>query len=151
MIKTKISAGFCKVISADFVPSASYSLCMAKNEAESCVISIVSDESLSARIELTSPKTGFTVEIEREHTIEIDGVKYPDPLVPMSDGELTIEAGEIANILVRFTTTANTPAAGCCPASSLTVCTTRLSPRMCYGMHRRKSFCSWQKKAPASS
>lgn len=110
MIKTKISAGFCKVIFADFTPSASYSLCMAKNEAESCVISIVVDESLSGCLELTSPKTGFTVELEREHTIEIDGVKYPDPLVPMSNGELTIEAGEIANILVRFTTAADTPA-----------------------------------------
>ena len=110
MLKTRISAGFTKVISPDFAESTSYTLYMAKNEAESCVISIVSDEAASVHLELPKIPTGFSVELEREHTIEIDGVKYPDPLVPISDRPLTIEAGDITNILVRFTTTADTPA-----------------------------------------
>ena len=90
MIKTKISAGFCKVISEDFTPLTSYKLCMAKNESESCTISMVPTETVKLRLGTGDVPEGFTVELEREHTIEIDGLVIEDQTLEVSDAPYTV-------------------------------------------------------------
>ncbi len=110
MINTRISAGFNKVQEiCTCCKVTDIKLSIAKNEAESCVISILSDKKIeNAKIEVVKSNDGFTVEIEKEHFISCNGVNWPDPLEPVS--KFDIEAGELTNILVRFTTNAKTEA-----------------------------------------
>jgi hypothetical protein len=82
---------------------------MAKNEAESCVVSILSDKKLeNVTLEVVKNNDGFTVETEKEHFVSCNGVNWPDALEPVS--AFTVEANELTNILVRFTNTVNTEA-----------------------------------------
>jgi hypothetical protein len=82
---------------------------MAKNESESCVISLVSDKKIeNATIEVVKGNEGFKVEVEKEHFISCNGVNWPDPLEPVT--KFDIEADEIINLLVRFTTSTSTDA-----------------------------------------
>ncbi len=111
-MRTKISAGFSKILNLEEGTNMSvYSLSMAKNESESCVISFQFDEKTeNACFVATKTHPGIKVELEREYTIEIEGVKYPDPLAPLENGLISSNPAELVNILVRFTSTAETDA-----------------------------------------
>lgn len=99
-----------------------YRLSMARNESESCLLSLRSDDALNNITVDVSSNDGFKVELFRERTVEIDRdalenppfgkepenyvavrVNQPDPLVPFGEGEC-IGDGETLNILIRFTT-----------------------------------------------
>ena len=110
MINTRISAGFNKVQELKCCCNVTdIKLHMAKNEGESCVISVVSDKKLeNAVLEVEKGNNGFTVEVEKEHFVSCNGVNWPDALEPVKNFD--IEANELTNILVRFTTTVNTEA-----------------------------------------
>ena len=110
MINTRISAGFNKVQSICTCCNVTeIKLCMAKNEAESAVISLLSDKEIkNAYFEIVKGNDGFTVEFEKEYFVSCNGVMWPDAIAPVKSFD--IESGVLTNVLVRFTNTVNTEA-----------------------------------------
>ncbi len=109
MIRINIAEGFRKILAMPAETQASVSLAMAQNESESCVVSLLADESLEGvTIVCDGLPIGMTVETEKEHFLDCDGVLWPDPLAPVSSFD--VAAGELTNILVRFTTKVDTEA-----------------------------------------
>lgn len=103
MLRTTISPSICKI--TEFSSSNTcYSLSMAKNESEACVISLYSENGYSdLRLCYENKEDGIKVEFEKECTINVEGTDYPDPLLPIN-GSFDLEADKVTNILVRFTT-----------------------------------------------
>jgi hypothetical protein len=109
MIQINIAEGFRKILAMPAEAQTSVSLAMAQNESESCVVSLLADESLEGvTIVCDGLPVGMTVETEKEHFLDCDGVLWPDPLAPVSSFD--VAAGELTNILVRFTAAKDTEA-----------------------------------------
>ena len=110
MINTRISAGFNKVQSICTCCNVTdIKLSMAKNEAESCVISLLSDKKLeNAYLEVVKGNDGFKIEFDKEYFVLCNGAKWPDAIAPVEKFDL--EANELTNILVRFTSDRETDA-----------------------------------------
>lgn len=107
MIKFGISDGYNKT--ATLNGENLIKLYMAKNEGESCVISVLSEEDIEdAEITVNESYDNILVETEREYFISCNGKMYPDPLVPTK--KVSIKANELTSILVRFTTKRETEA-----------------------------------------
>ena len=109
-MNTRISAGFNKISKICTCCNVTdIKLCMAKNEAESAVISILSDKDVNnAYFEIVKGNEGFTVEFEKEYFVSCNGVMWPDAIAPVDKFDL--KANELTNVLVRFTTTLDTEA-----------------------------------------
>lgn len=109
-MQTWIAPGYTKnntVATAPLSPSLSYKLFMAKNEKESCVISIRNDADLNGlTIEATGP---FNAEFLLEYPIPIRDTDWPDPIVPIT-GSFDVKANVTTSILVRYSTDENTAA-----------------------------------------
>lgn len=103
-MKTWITPGYTKNNTKAEAPASagtSYKLYMAKNESESCVISLRSDKAVKC---LTlSADSALKVEFLKEYPVPIRDTDWPDPIVPVS-GSFDLEANVTLNILVRFTT-----------------------------------------------
>lgn len=108
MLKTWMSAGFVKVCDGTEAPeimSNTFKLYMARNESESCLISLRSDEAMEG-LSLVAERVPENIKVTflKEYTLKTGDEYYPDPIVPM-DGEFSIEANKSASFLVRLTTT----------------------------------------------
>ena len=119
MIKTWMSAGFVKVCDCTDAPeicSTTFKLYMAKNESESCLISIRSDEVIDGLSFTTvNVPNNVKVTILKEYTLKTGDEYYPDPIVPLED-VFSVEANKTASFLVRLTTTKETrPGQYCFP------------------------------------
>ncbi len=97
--KTGISYGFEKVQTCN--GKTEITLSMAKNEAESCVISFCSDEDLKNLYLDIEGAEDFSVETEEEIFFTCNSVQWPDAIVPIKSFD--IKKAELKNILVRFT------------------------------------------------
>ena len=101
MIQATIAPGFRKV-NAITEQTTSLALAMARNESESCVVSLLAEETLEGvTLVCDGLPAGLSVSVEKEYFIECDGVMWPDPIAPVSS--VTLTAGELCNLLVRFT------------------------------------------------
>ena len=109
-----LSAGYEKIKSKDEMPagaSQSFNVCMAKNEKESCTISIRSDKrllGLDLIMKGTLPE-GVSVELLKEFMIPVSTNDWPDPLVALNQG-FSVNSKSTQNVLIRFTTTAEAKA-----------------------------------------
>ena len=84
-------------------------LFMAKNEGESCVISVLSPENIEgASLVFKDFYEDILVETEKEYFVSCNGRNFPDPLAPIE--KFDIKANELTSILVRFTTNVQTEA-----------------------------------------
>ena len=113
-VDTWMSEGYNKVASNDRKPKEllkSFKLSAAKNEAESCHVTVRTSEDVdNLKISLVSGSVdNITVELLEEHLIKVGMKKYPDPIVPF-DGEFDTVANENKGILIRFRTNAQTKA-----------------------------------------
>ncbi len=111
MIKTWITHGFDKIVGSAKAPetlSSSYDVFMAKNEAEVCQISFVSDEKKKVNIKLSSV-LGITHQLYIEHFVPVRGELWPDPLVP-TDGEVELSSETPTTVMIEFRSTAETKA-----------------------------------------
>ena len=107
MIKTGIADGYSKTNTLN--GKNSIKLYMAKNEGESCVISVLSDKDIeNAQLVFDKNYENISVETEKEYFISCNGRMFPDPLVPVES--FNIKANELTSILVRFTTKTETKA-----------------------------------------
>ena len=110
MFKTWMSAGFVKVCDNTEAPeimSNITKLYMAKNESESTLITIFSDEDIDGlSFSADNVPAGMTVTYLKEYTIKTGNDRYPDPIVPV-EGEFSVEANKNTSFLVRLTTSKN--------------------------------------------
>lgn len=106
MIKFGISDGYNKTNTLN--EKNTIKLFMAKNEGESCVISVLSEKDIPDAKLTFKENENFLVETEKEYFISCNGRMFPDPLVPVE--KFDIKANELTNILVRFTTKTETKA-----------------------------------------
>ncbi len=107
MIKVGIVDGYSKTNTLN--GKNSIKLYMAKNEGESCVISVLSDKDIkNAQLVFDKNYENISVETEKEYFISCNGRMFPDPLVPVKT--FNIKANELTSILVRFTTVKETEA-----------------------------------------
>ena len=105
-VNTWMSEGFNKVYGAARLPSEkpkSFSLQAAKNERESCHVSIRINQAVKG---LTFKQTSadidnITVEILEEFLIQTGTQYYPDPIVPF-DGTFDVEKNTNKSLLIRF-------------------------------------------------
>lgn len=83
-------------------------LSMAKNEGESCVISLSSDEDLKDLYLDIDKDDDFKIEVEKEIFFSCNSVQWPDALVPVQ--KFDAKKAELVKILVRFTADEQTKA-----------------------------------------
>lgn len=111
MIKTWITHGFDKIVGSAKAPetlNTSFDMYMAKNEAEVCQISFVSDEKKTVSLTV-SPVPGLTHQLFVEHYVPVRGELWPDPLVP-TDGEVALSSENPTTVMIEFRSTAETAA-----------------------------------------
>jgi len=102
-----MSNGFDKITEAALCPdnaAESWTVRMAKNEAESCQLSLRSPERHPVLyVTLEGEAEGITAQLFREHTINTGGSYTPDPLAPLSSGKITLLKNVTTTFLIRFT------------------------------------------------
>ena len=104
--RTGISYGFDKAITTN--GKTEIQLNMAKNEAESCVISFSMDEYVGGVYLDIESDDDFLIETDREFFTNCNGILWPDALVPFTKAD--VKKAELINLLVRFTSNKNTKA-----------------------------------------
>lgn len=103
-----LSSGYEKILDESQFKyrSEKISLYAAKNESESCVVSVITyEDNENVSIEVGTCPSGVTTELFLEETLLIEDQLWPDPLVPL-DSSVEIESDEIKNLLVRFNVSA---------------------------------------------
>lgn len=114
MIKLWMSEGFAKITGEANPPAElnnAFAIQMAKNESESCHVTLNSDTDLSGITlrQVTPDGNGLTVETLEEYLICTETGHYPDPIVPLTGG-FDVKAGVNKSILIRFVSTEDTVA-----------------------------------------
>lgn len=104
--RTGISYGFDKVTTPN--GREEINLNMAKNEAESCVITVSMDEDIKDLYLDIENGEDFLIETEKEIFTLCNGIGWPDALVPVK--KFDAKNSELINILVRFTGNKNVKA-----------------------------------------
>lgn len=110
MIRSIITPAFVKTKVEDEILESinEYKVFMAKNEMESCIISVRSDELISGAVLtlLESDRTDISSEVLYVHTLKINGEGWPDPLSPIGGSD--VQANITTSFLVRFCSDGNT-------------------------------------------
>ncbi len=104
--KTGITYGFEKPQTCN--GKTEITLSMAKNEGESCVISLSSDEDLKDLYLDIDEDNDFLIEVEQEIFFTCNSVQWPEALVPVK--KFDAKKAELLNVLVRFTSNKDTKA-----------------------------------------
>lgn len=111
LLSTWVSPGYEKVQSGETAPknaTTSIELYMAKNESESCTVSLRSDSRITGmKFVVTDLPSDVEVTVFKEFMIPIENKEYPDPLVE-SNLAVSVNAESTLSFLFRFTTDADT-------------------------------------------
>lgn len=102
MIRSTVRYGFQKATGIDALNGAvsEIKLYSAKDEGESCAITVLSDvDAKGLSLSVGNCPRGVEVSCYEEHTILIDCVHWPDPLTEF-DGGFSLEEGKVKSILV---------------------------------------------------
>ncbi len=87
-----------------------YHIYVAKNATEGCQVSIMApDDRRDMKIEVLGADDSFTVSLLKEHYVDCEGAKWPDPVVP-DNGNFSLEAGINTTYLINIKTTPETVA-----------------------------------------
>lgn len=104
MIRSIITPAFVKTKTEENIAKSvnEYKLFMAKNEMESCIISVRSDEMLNgvSVVLLESSQTNISAEVLYVHTLMINGEGWPDPLSPVGGSD--VKENVTTSFLLRF-------------------------------------------------
>ncbi len=111
MFRTWLSASFEKNRRGSEIPSndrKQFRICAARKEYEGCTVSFFSDTDLRGlKFVCTQNLSGLEYTVFEEHFIKIDGIGWPDPLLPFP-GTFDMKKGETYCLLLRFMTNSET-------------------------------------------
>lgn len=107
-VKVWMSPSFTKIHQTQRAPSKTPKSCsvnMARNESESCQVTVRSTHSVSGlKLVMTEGNAeGVSVELLEEHYVKTGSTYYPDPITP-TDGVFDVEQNRNKSILIRFRT-----------------------------------------------